>query len=536
MSYLHPLTRHPLPHPDTPFTFPFAYTPDPLAQEAALLLTRHLQSQPNLIADARNGKMFGVLICHDHNGNLGFLAAFSGTLDGQFSQPYFVPPLLTFDTPGSTFKVEEEAISHLNSLITQREADPHILSLRQQLADLTIHNTQTLNSLTATYNANRLQRQTLRTQRPELADQLNRQSQFEKAELKRQRTKLNEQATLITNQIATYDAYTNTLKAQRHHRSIVLQRWLFSHMKAHCADGSLISVRDIFLDAGKGIPPAGTGDCAAPKLLNFAFANNLHPISMAEFWIGNSPKGEIRIDGHFYPACNQKCRPLLSRMLRGFNVAPDPLSSSYSPTDIEILYEDQWLLAVNKPHGLITVSDNHSQPSLMSLIRSMRPISGPGYVHRLDMPTSGIVLIAKDKDTHHALQSLFESRQVTKSYIAMVEGHPDSPSGTISLPLIPNIDDRPRQMVDFIRGKEAITQYSLISSTPTTSLLLLHPLTGRTHQLRVHLASPLGLNCPIVGDNLYGHLGPRLMLHSNELSFTHPYTKKAVHIVCPANF
>lgn len=316
-------------------------------------------------------------------------------------------------------------------------------------------------------------------------------------------------------------------------------------MKLHNANGESLSVRDIYLQSRHIEPPSGSGECCAPRLLNYAFTHSLTPISMAEFWVGESPVGEIRIDGEFYPACQAKCAPLLKWMLDGIECEPAKFGqasgiSTAIASGVQILYEDKWLLAVNKPSGLLTMSGDETSDSLMRRVMAERPnISGPGYVHRLDQPTSGIVLIAKDKETHSKMQSLFENREVRKRYTAILARRPDKAKGVISLPLLPNPDDQPRQMVDFVRGKKAVTEYEVIDSSPDPVngvRIHLYPKTGRTHQLRVHCASPLGLGCPIVGDNLYGRTANRLYLHADRIEFTHPHTGKAIIIDCPANF
>ncbi len=519
-----------------PFTYPFAYTPDPRCQEAKEIVKKELEERDELQEDIRNGKMFGVLVCENAEGRQGFIASFSGTLGGRSHQKWFVPPMLDYEQQDGVFKTEEASISELNRAISQRENDNRYVEQKKAITEKVAESALTISELKKRYAEHRQERKKLRTEHPEMKDELDRQSQFEKAEIKRTAARLDEELSALRDSIAKYETETEALKTERKRRSNVLQRWLFSHMKAHCADGELLSVWDIFQFAGKGAPPSGTGECAAPKLLNYAFAHKYKPISMAEFWMGTSPKGEIRIEGQFYPACNQKCGPLLSRMMRGMDIEANPLEKSAVGRPLKILYEDEWLLIVDKPYGLMTVSDVPTQETLMTQVCAIRNIEGPGYVHRLDMATSGIIVIAKDKETHQAMQHLFENREIKKRYVAIVEGRPKEQRGTIRLPLIPNIDDRPRQMVDFIRGKEAMTEYETIETNGATTRLLLYPLTGRTHQLRIHLASPLGLGCPIVGDNLYGHLGARLMLHSDAIWFIHPRTKKAVHISCTAEF
>lgn len=519
-----------------PFTYPFAYTPDTRCQEAKEIVKKELEGRDELREDIMNGKMFGVLVCENAEGRQGFIASFSGTLGGRSHQRWFVPPMLDYEQQDGVFKTEEAAISELNRAISQRENDSRYVEQKKTVIEKESESALTIRELKKRYTEHKQERKKLRTEHPELKDELDRQSQFEKAEIKRTAAKLDEELSALRDSIAQYEIETEALKTERKKRSNILQRWLFSRMKAHCADGELLSVWDIFQVANKGVPPSGTGECAAPKLLNYAFAHKYKPISMAEFWMGTSPKGEIRIEGQFYPACNQKCGPLLSRMMRGMDIEANPLEKSAEKRPLKILYEDEWLLIVDKPYGLMTVSDVPTQETLMTQVCAIRNIEGPGYVHRLDMATSGIVVIAKDKETHQAMQQLFENREIKKRYVAIVEGRPKEQRGTIRLPLIPNIDDRPRQMVDFIRGKEAVTEYETIETNGATTRLRLYPLTGRTHQLRIHLASPLGLGCPIIGDNLYGHLGARLMLHSDAIRFIHPRTKKAVHISCTAEF
>ncbi len=519
-----------------PFTYPFAYTPDPRCQEAKEIVKKELEGREEFQEDVRSGKMFGVLVCENDEGKQGFIASFSGTLGGRSHQKWFVPPMLDYEQKDGVFKTEEASISELNKTILQRENDERYVEFKKVVVEKEKESAQTISELKTRYTEHKQERKKLRAEHPELKDELDRQSQFEKAEIKRTAARLDEELSVLREEIAQYEIKTKALKTERKERSNVLQRWLFSRMKTNCADGEVLSVWDIFQFAGKGVPPSGTGECAAPKLLNYAFAHKYKPICMAEFWMGASPKGEIRIEGQFYPACNQKCGPLMNRMMRGMEIDANPLEKSTSGIPLKILYEDEWLLIVDKPYGLMTVSDTPTQETLMTQVCAIRNIDGPGYVHRLDMATSGIVIIAKDKATHQAMQHLFENREIKKRYVAIVEGSPKEPRGTIRLPLMPNIDDRPRQMVDFIRGKEAVTEYETIETNGVTTRLRLYPLTGRTHQLRVHLASPLGLGCPIVGDNLYGHLGARLMLHSDAIWFIHPRAKKAVHILCPAEF
>ena len=532
-----------------PFTNPFAYVPTVECEAAADAVRAHVSSaHPEWADELSRGKMLGVLVCKSPDGETGFLAAFSGTMAGRLTHEWFVPPVLDFERPDGVFKTEESAISDINRQIDSLACAPDFTVVKGRLSELRSLASAEIRKAKDDYALHRQERREQRASHPDMADELDRQSQVEKAEIKRLTKRWDEKIAALQSVVDLTDCRIKSLKEERVRRSNVLQRWLFSRMRLHCADGCVISVHDIFSRFTHSVPPSGSGDCCAPRLLNYAFANGLRPISMAEFWVGQSPRGEIRIDGQFYPACQPKCAPLLRRMLMGSDF--EPTQSSVAPrlvscqpaesdSSIDILWEDDWLMAVNKPSGLITVSDNPDVDSLMRRVLALRPnITGPGYVHRLDQPTSGIVLIAKDKATHQLMQALFEARQVKKRYVALLDGSPRLSSGEVSLPLMPNPDDRPRQMVDFVRGKSAVTIYEVKESVPTSSgktltLICFYPQTGRTHQLRVHAASPLGLGCPIVGDNLYGRLADRLMLHADNVEFTHPRTGCRVVVTSP---
>ena len=347
----------------------------------------------------------------------------------------------------------------------------------------------------------------------------------------------------------------NQLEKERKTRSIALQQWIFQKFRLRNALGEEQDINEIFDQLAHRLPPAGTGECAAPKLLQYAYLQGLHPLAMAEFWWGNSPKGEIRRHGHYYPSCRHKCEPILNYMLQGLDVEPNPLLvSNTDANQLETVYEDDYLLVVNKPAGMLSVPGKTGQASVLSILQERYPdATGPILVHRLDMATSGLLLAAKDKDTHAELQKQFEGRSVKKRYIALLDGIPSvERKGFIRLPMRPDFDNRPLQMVDFECGKAAVTRYEILSPTimqskakdlsnitPCTSKILRHkaplndtaivytriayyPETGRTHQLRVHSAHPNGMYCPIVGDPLYGQVAERLYLHAEQLEFRHP--------------
>lgn len=333
-------------------------------------------------------------------------------------------------------------------------------------------------------------------------------------------------------------------------RSQALQRWLFSQyairsvgsktrdlIDIFASEPAILTAEEYFSNAkpstSAALPPAGAGECCAPKLLQYAIANRLTPLALAEFWIGAAPKNELRRDGYFYGACLGKCRPILQHMLQGVEIS-DPSDKERPTAPIDILYEDDWLLIAMKPSGLLTTPGKESPYSLEQTLRDQYPQTALKAVHRLDRDTSGIVVLAKSEEAYRRMQELFRTRQVFKRYEAIVEClSPDSipEQGEINLPLLPNPFDRPRQMVDHQHGKRAVTQYKRCRQVAQNRVFIdLFPLTGRTHQLRVHCAHPDGLNAPIVGDPLYGTPSDRLYLHAAEIQFTHPFIDKIVQI------
>ena len=309
------------------------------------------------------------------------------------------------------------------------------------------------------------------------------------------------------------------LKAERKRLSDALQRWLFQQFEMLNARGERRNLLDIFAPTPQRTPPAGTGECCAPKLFQHAFAMGYRPLCMAEFWLGQSPKTEIRREGAFYPACPGKCGPTLGFMLQGLDVACVP----QKPVDrdaLRVVYEDDALVVVSKPHGMLSVPGKGGGTSVAQLMRERySDADSPLIVHRLDQDTSGLMLIAKTKEMHRTLQLAFENHEVKKRYVAVLDGllPPERQQGEISLPLNSNYLDRPRQMVDWLQGKPAVTRYEVIGQEEGRTIVALYPLTGRTHQLRVHCAHPDGLNLPILGDPLYGRKADRMYLHAEAI-------------------
>lgn len=523
------------------FTYPFHYTPHPLCVMAADEVQVYLQHQAQWQDELQQGKMFGVLIVQTTEGEIGYLAAFSGILAGKNIHPYFVPPIYDLLQPDGFFKKEEEHISAINHRIRELEEDTSYQKCRQALEEETARCSQLLSQAKAKLKAAKelrdCRRQTEQLSESEQAAMI-RESQFQKAELKRLERSLKEHLSSLQKETDTYVSQIEALKNERKSRSATLQQQLFEQFRLLSARGEVKDLCSIFAHTVHKIPPAGAGECAAPKLLQYAYFHHYRPVAMAEFWWGDSPKAEIRHHGHYYPACKGKCEPILGHMLQGLEVEENPLlEDNHRTTVLDIIYEDDYLLIVNKPAGMLSVPGKETADSVYSRIRHLYPdATGPLVVHRLDMATSGLLLIAKTKEVHQNLQAQFSNRSIKKRYTALLEGIVSDEEGTIDLPLCLNPLDRPRQIVDKEHGKPAITRYRVLARTESQTLVAFYPLTGRTHQLRVHSAHSLGLHCPIKGDELYGSKADRLYLHAESLEFTHPVSKEKVTIEVKADF
>ena len=433
LSPLHPLTTDI--HKPERFTYPFCYEPHPLCLLAAEEVKQEIEH-----IHPSEGKMFGVLVVEG-----GFLAAYSGLLEGRNDWSYFVPPVFDAQQPDGYFKAREREISltiHLSPLISKKMSQD-------------------------------------------------------------------------------------------------LQLWLFHQYRMLNAKGEEKDLVDIWQDYHSSprirrkfpLPPGGTGDCCAPKLLQYAYLHHLKPVCMAEFWWGPSPKTEIRHHGQFYPACSGKCKPVLTWMLQGLDVDPNPEEVGFPHLVPEVVYEDDAIAVINKPAGLLSIPGRTEEYSVATWAQQRWPESLP--VHRLDMGTSGILLVAKNQEVYQTLQKQFTDHTVKKKYLAVVEGVPAKEHGIIDLPLLSDPLNRPRQVVDFEHGKRAITEYRVLSPP---NLLALWPHTGRTHQLRMHCAHEQGLGCPIKGDELYGTKSDRLYLQAQAISFVHPVTGKRMHFELPQIF
>lgn len=540
-SCFHPFTPQPsaeeLPHL---FTYPFHYTPHPLIQRAAAELRTHLLSCSSWQAELQGGKMFGVLLVRNAAGELGFLAAFSGLLGGSNRQPYFVPPVFDFLDPQGFFKKGEAQLTEMNRQVAALKESEAYLKAHELLTAVSREAEEELSHMKEEFRKARLRREERRaTATPEELQLLNRESQFQKAELKRREKawagRMAECRALVEEQEAALTA----LKQERKRLSEQLQQQIFRNFTFRNALGEEQSLQQIFCEAGRGEPPAGAGECAAPKLLQYAYLNGMQPLAMGEFWWGDSPRGVLREDGRFYPSCTSKCKPILGFMLQGLEVEPDPVVREASAhSEVEVIYEDEYLAAVYKPAGMYSVpGKDEAVSSVLSWAQNRYPDSdSPLLVHRLDMHTSGLLLIGKTKEAHAALQQMFERHQIRKTYIAVLDGVVPQDEGLIRLPLRPDVEHRPMQMVDPVHGKPAVTRYRVLERSGQTTRIAFFPQTGRTHQLRVHAAHPDGLGCPIRGDQLYGRPSDRLYLHAEQVQLAHPVTGQRLTLKVPVPF
>lgn len=600
---LHPL--HCEAQPPRQFTYPFCYEPHPLCIAAAKEVQRYIEESGVWAEEKGPGKMFGVLCVRvrvsekgkeksekgkvksekgkeksekyeeGEKEQIGFLAAYSGLLAGRNDWDYFVPPVFDAQQPDGYFKTEERAISAINkeieailksdTYITQRS----LYESTKQTVDLAL---QQMRSRVAEAKQKRdtRRRESEHDGRPltveEQAEMVH-ESQHLKAEQRRLKQQCSTMLEELHRPVVEHEERVATLRRQRRDKSDVLQQWLFRQYRMLNANGEERDLIDIFGETINAMPPAGSGDCCAPKLLQYAYANGLEPVCMAEFWWGDSPKQEIRHHLHYYPACRSKCLPILTHMLCGLDVEPNPLAKPKTKDVPSIVYEDDTIIVVDKPAGMLSVPgkavatddaascalddatrDGDNMPIYNNVEEYVRHYLAknsqlPKAVHRLDMDTSGLLVLALNDEAYVELQRQFASREVSKRYEAVLDGKPsvlcgapgskwltisaNGREGRISLPIIADIMDRPRQRVDFDNGKTAVTDYRIERVLPNGhTLVSLYPLTGRTHQLRVHCAHNYGLGCPILGDPLYGHgcHTSRMYLHAAMVELRHPVT------------
>jgi tRNA pseudouridine32 synthase/23S rRNA pseudouridine746 synthase len=532
------------------FTFPFHYEPHALARMAAAQLQNFITAQNWFAADNAQqdvGKMFGVLVVQDTAGNLGFIAAFSGKLVNSNLHSGFVPPLYDmldeqgyFITESKKLEATNATISHLENSTTYHDTLFKVKRLGQEKSEK-------LEAQRLKVRHERAARKQLRvTQESILSNEeyANLQDQHNQRRIN-DRFLLREYEVYLDGKIAPFQKIINdveqqiaSLKEARRVKSSSVQDWLFERYNFLNARGHVKNVVAIFKEFSSIVPPAGAGDCAAPKLLQYAFQHQLKPIAMAEFWWGKPAPSNVRKQGNFYPACRNKCEPILGHMLQGLAVEPNPLLLNPAiGKELVFIYEDPYLVIVNKPAEFLSVPGKTITDSVQERMRSRYPnATGPLTVHRLDMATSGLMVIALSKEVHGHLQEQFMKRTVKKRYVALLDGIVKQSQEYIDLPLRVDIDNRPYQLVCYEHGKTARTRYEVLAVHNNQTRVNFYPITGRTHQLRMHAAHPNGLDTPIVGDDLYGVKKDRLYLHAAQLTFKHPVYKESMNFEIGAPF
>lgn len=535
------------------FTFPFFYEPHELSILASNELQEYLLHQTDFehnfgIDNEENavGKMFGVLVVENKKNEVGYLAAFSGKIANSNLHDYFVPPVFDMLDPNGYFLEEQYKLNDINEEVKILTNNTNYIKLITDLALFEEQSAQDILFQKGEVKRLKNERKQLRKENKQiLTDD---EYQIFEADLVKQslrdKHEFNVFVNAIENQIKFYkeeihkhEIKINELKELRKNKSNALQNRLFESYSFLNILGDQKNLLDIFSENDEQ-PPAAAGECCAPKLLHYAFLNDLKPLAMAEFWWGASPKSEIKKHLNYYPACWGKCKPILGHMLKGMEVDENPfLVNNALDKDLEVVYDDQFMVVVNKPADFLSVPGIHVKDSVYERIK-MKYIdaTGPLIVHRLDMPTSGLLVLAKSKEAHKILQAQFIKRTVIKKYIALLDGVLETNEGEINLPIRVDLDDRPRQLVCYKYGKTAKTKYEVIEVKDNRTKVYFYPITGRTHQLRVHASHHLGLNTPIVGDDLYGKTDRRLHLHAAYLELNHPVTNERMVFEAETDF
>lgn len=520
------------------FTNPFDYQPSEIVRIATQELMAYIESREEWHDELSMGKMFGVLVCKSQEGELGYLSAFSGNLDGRTIHSAFVPPIFDLHSVGSFFRAEERHISAINNQIKEIENDPTYISIKRELEQTNENYRLKIADYKQFMSTSKAQRDKLRATTPsdDIIKQITKESQFQKAELRRIDAQYRSIISKLESTKSEFIDKITQLKNLRQNLSKDLQHKIFENYIVRNHLGEQKTMIDIFEESRATLPPSGAGECAAPKLLHYAFSNNLIPIAMGEFWWGDSPRGEVRHHGEFYAACKSKCEPILGYMLRGMEL--DLNDSNYSISrDLRVVYCDDWIAIVDKPAGMLSVKgrvDCISVEGMLPEIFTQYPDAK--VVHRLDMDTSGILIVALDSKAHSLMQQQFENREVHKEYLALLDGVITNNAGEIDLPISADYEQRPRQRINYFDGKEAHTSYKVLSTDDNKTKISLTPHTGRTHQLRLHCAHKDGLGRAIIGDRLYGHPSSRLMLQAYKISFSHPITHQPISIEIEPEF
>ena len=537
------------------FTFPFYYQPHQLAKIATKELQTYLENQTDFNHDfgLHNGeksysigKMFGVLVVKKVDNTLGYIAAFSGKLADKSLPDIFVPPIFNMRTEGSFYIQGEKKIEEIGAEIQLLKKDKTYLSLKKSVQKLSKKIEEDLATQRKKMKTSKLARRLRKKEaRADLDDtnfeifskKLTQESYNDQFFYKELQEYYSFKVEESKNLLADFENKISSLITLRKETSAILQNTLFEKYQFLNQQKETKGLLAIFNNP-QVKPPAGAGDCSAPKLLQYAFEHHLTPVVMAEFWWGISPNSEIRKHKNFYPSCLSRCKPILNHMLEGIKIDENLLLKNLAEKEeLIIIFEDDDLIVVNKPPEFLSVPGKEINDSVYTRIKQLYPTAtGPLIVHRLDMSTSGILVLTKTKEANKILQSQFIKRTVKKRYVALLDGHLTEKSGVIQLPLRLDIDDRPRQLVDFTKGKKAETNWTLINHKNGKTRVYFYPITGRTHQLRVHSAHKGGLNTPIIGDDLYGKKENRLHLHAEFIEFIHPSSKKVINFTIKANF
>lgn len=530
------------------FTFPFYYEPHPLCRIASAEVQDYLNNQTdwkhNFGLDPRHsgaaiGKMFGVLVIETQTGELGYLAAFSGKLAESNHLDRFVPPVFDTLNLAGFYKAGEEEVNIMTRRIKALQSEPAYHEAKAHYEQVQADAEQAIKREKDKIKAGKKQRKALRARGAkelgkkgyeELVESLKHESIRHNYYLKDLTRDLEERVAIAKAEYNSYEKPIQDLLKQRRQMSSDLQNKLFDQYTFLNANGESRSLLSIFSEAIFKLPPAGAGECAAPKLLQYAFTHKLKPVAMAEFWWGAAMTTIIRKQGHFYPACRGKCEPILNHMLVGLDIDPNPMLNNPAEGQIvKIVYEDEAIVVINKPAEFLSVPGKQIFDSVFARMKKRYPdADGPLIVHRLDMSTSGLMLIAKTAEAHKHLQRQFIKRLINKRYTALLNGIISEEEGTIDLPLRVDLNDRPRQQVCYEHGKSARTLWKKVGIENGRTRIHFFPITGRTHQLRVHAAHPLGLNHSIIGDDLYGQKADRLYLHAEQIAFTHPTTEETM--------
>ncbi|SKA09744.1 Ribosomal large subunit pseudouridine synthase A [Photobacterium toruni] len=539
-----------LPLPER-FTFPFCYTPHPLCVLAAQELQQHIETQHQWQHnfglnndDDTIGHMFGVLLVQNQQGELGYLSAFSGKVANQTHLPHFVPPVFDERNIDPTIKDQQTLVDIVTTKITAIKSNPNYIQLQQQYQQAQSQAELASESFRLQMIEQRKQRKLQRTAAEKSNDsefmtqefhRLARESAFDKHQQKLIRQQWTQTLTDISDKLQADTTALTLLKSEYDTLTALLQQQRYAQYQFLNQYGETKDLSALF---GNTTPPQGAGDCAAVKLLQHAFKQHLTPLAMAKFWWGASPAAQIRKHKYFYEACKNKCEPILQHMLAGLNIDANPLLQNPAEgKELEIVYQDDAMVVINKPAEFLSVPGKTITDSVYSRMQAMFPNSdSPLIVHRLDMSTSGLIVIALTKYAHKALQKQFINRTAEKRYVALLDGIVKQDHGEIDLPMRVDLDDRPRQLVCYEHGKPALTKWQVIERKNGKTKVYYYPKTGRTHQLRIHSAHQNGMNMPIVGDDLYGQKANRLHLHAQYLGLTHPVSGEPMIFEVDADF